>query len=47
LPEEIESAQKRHPGLIMEMGAHLGVHRKLAEVETERIAEAMDRLGWR
>jgi sirohydrochlorin ferrochelatase len=47
LPEEIESAQKRYPGLIMEMGAHLGVHRKLAEVETERIAEAMDRLGWR
>ena len=47
LPEEIEEARKRHPGLIMEMGNHLGVHRKLAEVETERINEALDRLGWR
>lgn len=46
LPEEIEEAQKRHPGLVMEMGGHLGVHRKLAEVETERINEAMARLGW-
>jgi sirohydrochlorin ferrochelatase len=47
LPEEIEMAQKRHPGLIMEMGEHLGVHRKLAEIETERIGEALDRLEWR
>ena len=47
LPEEIEEARKRHPGLIMEMGNHLGVHRMLAEVETERINEALDRLGWR
>ena len=46
LPEEIEMAQKRHPGLIMEMGGHLGAHRKLAEIETERIGEALDRLGW-
>ena len=47
LPEEIEVAQKRHPGLIMEMGGHLGAHRKLAEIETERINESLDRLGWR
>lgn len=47
LPQEIEEAKKRHPGLIMEMGAHLGAHRKLAEVETERVNEALDRLGWR
>lgn len=47
LPEEIEMAKKRHPGLIMEMGGHLGVHRKLAEIEAERIGEALDRLGWR
>ncbi|MBI2353716.1 MAG: CbiX/SirB N-terminal domain-containing protein [Deltaproteobacteria bacterium] len=47
LPEEIEKARKRHPGLVMEMGGHLGVHRKLAEVETERVNEALDRLGWR
>ncbi|MDD5284929.1 MAG: CbiX/SirB N-terminal domain-containing protein [Desulfuromonadaceae bacterium] len=46
LPEEIETAQQRHPGLIMQMGSHLGVHRKLAEVETERIGEALERLGW-
>lgn len=47
LPEEIEEAKKRHPALIMEMGSHLGVHRKLAEIETERIGESLDRLGWR
>jgi sirohydrochlorin ferrochelatase len=47
LPEEIEEAQKRHPGLIMEMGGHLGAHRKLAEIEAERIGEALERLEWR
>lgn len=47
LPEEIEEARKRHPRLIMEMGGHLGAHRKLAEVEAERINQALDRLGWR
>lgn len=46
LPEEICEAQKRHPGLVMEMGGHLGAHRKLAEIETERIAESLARLGW-
>lgn len=46
LPEEIEEAKKRHPALIMEMGSHLGAHRKLAEIETERINEALNRLGW-
>jgi sirohydrochlorin ferrochelatase len=47
LPEEITEAQKRYPGLIMEMGGHLGAHRKLAEIEVERIGQALDRLGWR
>ena len=47
LPEEIEEAKKRHPALIMEMGSHLGAHRKLAEIESERIGESLDRLGWR
>jgi sirohydrochlorin ferrochelatase len=47
LPEEISEAQKRHPGLVMEMGGHLGAHRKLAEIEAERIGEALERLGWR
>ena len=46
LPEELEEARKKHPGLIMEMGGHLGVHRKLAEIEAERIGEALERLGW-
>lgn len=46
LPEEIAEARKRHPDLIMEMGSHLGAHRKLAEIETERIGEALERLGW-
>lgn len=47
LPEEIAEAQKRHPGLTMEMGGHLGVHRKLAEIEAERIGEALNKLAWR
>lgn len=47
LPEEITEARKRHPELIMEMGSHLGVHRKLAEIEAERIGESLERLGWR
>ncbi|NTV50504.1 MAG: sirohydrochlorin cobaltochelatase [Geobacteraceae bacterium] len=46
LPEEIEEAKKRHPSLVMEMGGHLGVHRKLAEIEAERIGESIKRLGW-
>jgi sirohydrochlorin ferrochelatase len=46
LPEEIEEARKRHPGLIMDMGGHLGAHHKLAEIESERIGEALTRLGW-
>lgn len=46
LPEEIIEAQKRHPGLIMEMGEHLGAHRKLAEIEAERVAQALERFGW-
>jgi sirohydrochlorin ferrochelatase len=46
LPEEIEEARKRHPGLEMTMGPHLGVHRKLAEVVVERIAEGLTSAGW-
>jgi sirohydrochlorin ferrochelatase len=46
LPEEVEEAKLRHPGLIMEMGSHLGAHRKLAEIETQRISEALEKLGW-
>ena len=46
LPEEIEAAQKRHPGLEMFMGPHLGVHRKLAEIVCERISEGLTAAGW-
>lgn len=46
LPEEIEVAQKRYPGLEMTMGPHLGVHRKLAELVVERIAEGLTSAGW-
>ena len=31
----------------MAMGGHLGVHRKLAEIEAERIGESLEKLGWR
>lgn len=47
LPEEIEEGMKRHPGVEMVMGPHLGVHRKLAEVVMERIAQGLDATGWR
>jgi len=47
LPEEIEEAQKRTPGLVMERGGQLGANGKRAEIETERINESLDRLGWR
>jgi len=46
LPQEIREAQKRHPGLEMTMGPHLGVHRKLAEIVVERIAEGLTTAGW-
>jgi len=46
LPEEIEAAQKRHPGLEMVMGSHLGAHRKLAEIVSERICEGLTAAGW-
>lgn len=46
LPEEIEAAQKRHPGLEMVMGPHLGAHRKLAEIVSERISEGLTAAGW-
>lgn len=46
LPEELEEGMKRHPGVEMVMGPHLGVHRKLAEVVVERIAEGLTATGW-
>jgi sirohydrochlorin ferrochelatase len=46
LPEEIEAAAKRHPGLEMVLGKPLGVHRKLAEIVCERIDATLREAGW-
>ena len=46
LPEELDEAMQRHPGVEMVMGPHLGVHRKLAEVVVERISEGLVSAGW-
>jgi len=41
LPEEMEEATRRHPGLEMIMAQPLGVHPKLAEIVSERIADVL------
>ena len=46
LPEEMAQAKDRYPGVEFAMGSHLGVHRKLAEVVVERIAEGLTTTGW-
>lgn len=46
LPEEMEQARQRYPQVQFAMGKHLGVHRKLAEVVVERIAESLTATGW-
>ena len=46
LPEELTAGMARHPGVEMVMGPHLGVHRKLAEVVVERIAQGLTATGW-
>ncbi len=46
LPAEIEEATKRYPGLEMKLGKPLGVHPKLAEIVTERVAESLTEAGW-
>ncbi|AJY69251.1 MULTISPECIES: sirohydrochlorin chelatase [Geobacter] len=47
LPEEMAEARTRYPAVEFAMGGHLGVHRKLAEVAADRIAEALAATGWR
>jgi sirohydrochlorin ferrochelatase len=47
LPEEMAEAKRRYPGVEFAMGRHLGVHRKLAEVVGERVAEGLTAAGWR
>ncbi|HJV64543.1 MAG TPA: CbiX/SirB N-terminal domain-containing protein [Geomonas sp.] len=46
LPEELAEAKKRHPGVEMVLGKHLGVHNKLAEIVVERIAESLTEQRW-
>lgn len=46
LPAELEEAKTRYPHVEMVMGKHLGVHRKLAEVVVDRIAETLTEAGW-
>lgn len=46
LPEEMEAAAVRHPGLEMVLGKPLGVHPKLAEVVCERLDETLAEAGW-
>lgn len=46
LPEEMEQAAARYPGLEMVLGQPLGVHPKLGEIVCERIDEALQQAGW-
>lgn len=46
LPEEMEQAAARYPGLEMVLGQPLGVHPKLGEIVCERIEEALQQAGW-
>lgn len=46
LPERIEQARRRHPGLEMILGEPLGVHPKLAEIVRERIDASLQAAGW-
>ena len=47
VPEEMVQAKLRHPGVEFAMGKHLGVHKKLAEIVTERIGAGLAEAGWR
>jgi sirohydrochlorin ferrochelatase len=46
LPEEMVQAKERYPQVEFAMGSHLGVHRKLAEVVVDRVAEGLTKTGW-
>ncbi|ABQ24250.1 sirohydrochlorin chelatase [Geotalea uraniireducens] len=46
LPAELEEARVRYPRVEMAMGKHLGVHRKLAEIVVDRIAESLTEQRW-
>jgi len=46
LPEEMAMARERYPNVEFAMGSHLGVHRKLAEIVSERIGQGLVAAGW-
>jgi sirohydrochlorin ferrochelatase len=46
LPDEMEKAARRHPRLKMVLGKPLGVHPKLGEIVSERVAETLAEAGW-
>lgn len=46
LPEEMAMARERYPNVEFAMGSHLGVHRKLAEIVSERIGQGLAAAGW-
>lgn len=39
IPNEINEAKKRHPGIDIILGNHLDIHRKLIEIVLERVEE--------
>jgi len=45
LPAEMAEAKQRYPRVEFVMGSHLGVHRKLAEIVAERVAETTEGNG--
>lgn len=46
LPAELAEARERYPRVEMAMGKHLGVHRKLAEIVVDRVAESLTEQRW-
>lgn len=46
LPAEMAEAKERYPHVDFAMGEGLGVHRKLAEIVSERINEGLCANGW-
>lgn len=46
LPDELERAMHRHPGLEARLGDVLGYHPALVDIVHERIASSRERAGW-
>ena len=45
LPKEIEKGKKKHPGVSILLGPHLGFHKKLVEIVLERVQEVTSRVA--